>query len=151
MNRGIVLRAAREAAVLALSLIPFAITYGLLVRQAGIHPLLGLLFAMLLFAGSAQLVVVSLMMAGAGFVELALATLFVNLRFVLMAGYLAPYVNKARRRLLPLYALAVSTWTPPLLSAYVVEGRPAPHIYLLAIAIATWLGWIAVSAVGLAA
>jgi predicted branched-subunit amino acid permease len=149
MERGIVLRAAREAAILSLSLIPFAITYGLLVRQAGIHPLLGLLFSMLLFTGSAQLVVVSLMMAGAGFVEMALATIFINLRYVLMAGYLSTYVKMARRRLLPLYALSVSTWTPPLLSAYVAEGRPAPHAYLLAIAIATWLGWTVVSAVGL--
>lgn len=151
MERGIVLRAARDAAVLALSLIPVGITYGLLVRQAGIHPLLGLFFSMLLFAGSAQLVVVSLMMAGAGFVEMALATLFINLRYILMAGYLSPYVRMARRRLLPVYALSVSTWTPPLLAAYMTRGGPVPHLYLLAAGVTTWLGWTAVSAVGLAA
>ena len=149
MERGILIRAVRGAAILSLSLIPFGITYGLLVREAGIHPLVGLLFSILLFTGSAQLVVISLITAGAGFLEMALATLFINLRYILMAGYLSPYVRMARRRLLPLYALAVSTWTPPLLSSYVTQDRPRPHVYLLAIAITIWLGWIVVSAVGL--
>lgn len=151
MERGIVLRAAKDATILSLSLIPIATTYGLLVREAGIHPLLGVLFSLLLFAGSAQLVAVSLMMSGAGFVELALATIMIDMRFVLMAGYVAPYVNMARRRLLPFYAYSVSTFTPPLLSKYMVEGKPAPHRYLLALGIAILLGWTAVSAVGVAA
>lgn len=150
MERGIVLRAAKDATVLSLSLLPIATTYGLLVREAGIHPLLGVLFSLLLFAGSAQLVAVSLMAAGAGFVELALATVLIDMRFVLMAGYVAPYVNMARRRLLPLYAYSVSTFTPPLLSAYIMEGKPTPDRYLLALGLAIVLGWTAVSAVGVA-
>jgi 4-azaleucine resistance transporter AzlC len=64
-------------------LVPFALAFAVLARQAGVAPLEVQLMSLVVFAGGAQLTAVGLFAHGAGGVEIVLTTLLLNLRHVL--------------------------------------------------------------------
>ncbi len=66
-----------------LGAIPFGLTYGVLAQQAGFGAIETQLSSMLIYAGAAQMAMISLFDAGAAFVAIALTTLVLNLRHVL--------------------------------------------------------------------
>lgn len=63
--------------------VPFAIAYATLARAAGFSLAETFAFSVFVYAGSAQLAVVNLLDAGAGFVSMVLTALVLNLRHVL--------------------------------------------------------------------
>ena len=63
--------------------VPFGLTYGVLGQQAGFGAIETQLSSMLIYAGAAQIAMISLFDDGAGFVAVALTTLALNLRHVL--------------------------------------------------------------------
>ncbi|MFC0523448.1 AzlC family ABC transporter permease [Pontibacillus salicampi] len=65
--------------------VPIAITYGVLAKQAGLSLLEITSMSVLVFAGAAQFVAVSMMNAGALFAEIVLATFILNLRHFVMS------------------------------------------------------------------
>lgn len=66
-----------------LGVVPFGLTYGVLGRQAGFGALETQLSSMLIYAGAAQIAMISLFDDGAAFVAIALTTFVLNLRHVL--------------------------------------------------------------------
>ena len=66
-----------------LGAIPFGLTYGVLAQQAGFGAIETQLSSMLIYAGAAQMAMISLFDDGAAFVTIALTTLVLNLRHVL--------------------------------------------------------------------
>ena len=63
--------------------VPFGLTFGVIARQVGFGPLEAQLSSVLVFAGSAQMAMVSLYEDGAGFVPIVLTALVLNLRHLL--------------------------------------------------------------------
>ncbi len=66
-----------------LGVVPFAVTYGVLAQQAGFGAIETQLSSMLIFAGAAQMAMVSLFDDGAALFAIILTTFVLNLRHVL--------------------------------------------------------------------
>lgn len=72
---------------------PFGVIFGALATAQGLHPFETLSLSLFVFSGSAQFVAISLLALGAGAWTIWLATLILNLRHVLYAATLVPYVR----------------------------------------------------------
>lgn len=87
---------------------PIGLAFGVLAQKAGLGVLEIGLMSLLVFAGSAQFIAVSMMVSGASPVSIILTTLIVNLRHVLMSSSLAVFLRGVDRRLLSLFAYGVT-------------------------------------------
>lgn len=86
-------QALRQVAPIVLGYVPVGFAYGVLARQAGLDPAAAILMSVLVFAGSAQFIAISLISTGASLATIAATTFVVNLRHALMAAALAPYLR----------------------------------------------------------
>jgi 4-azaleucine resistance transporter AzlC len=82
--------------------------FGVLAQKAGLTPLQIGLMSIMVFAGSAQFIAVSMLASGASAPAIIITTFVVNLRHVLMSSALALYLRAAHRGLLALYAYGVT-------------------------------------------
>ncbi|MCC8194146.1 MAG: AzlC family ABC transporter permease [Deltaproteobacteria bacterium] len=87
------LRGARLAIPIVLGYLPVGFAFGVLAVQAGMTPLIAALMSLLVYAGSGQLIAAGLFGAGVGPASIVLTTFIVNLRHMLMAAALAPYLK----------------------------------------------------------
>lgn len=84
------------------------IPFGVLARQAGLDPFQIALMSVIVFAGSAQFIAVSMIASGASVVPIIITTFFVNLRHLLMSSSLALHLKGASRGILSLFAYGVT-------------------------------------------
>ena len=76
-----------------LGMMPIGATYGLLARQVGLGLLPTLGLSLFVFAGSAQLIAVSMLSKGIAPLVIVGTTFVVNFRHVLMSASVAPYLT----------------------------------------------------------
>jgi 4-azaleucine resistance transporter AzlC len=88
---------ARAAIPIVLGYLSIGLAYGVLGVAAGVPGWAVVSMSVLVFAGSAQLVAVSLLGQGAGAGELVAAALLLNLRHILYASALAPLLEPMTR------------------------------------------------------
>ena len=93
---------------ICLGYIPVGLALGVIAQKAGLHPLEIGFMSLLVFAGSAQFIAVSMLSNGAGAVSIIFATLAVNLRHLLMSSSLALHLGNASKRILSLFAYGVT-------------------------------------------
>lgn len=74
--------------------IGIGIAFGIIGHAAGISTLLVGLISIIIYAGSAQFITVSMLTAGAPVLSIIIATFLVNSRMILMSASLAPYFKK---------------------------------------------------------
>lgn len=86
-------RAARIAFPMVFAYIPVGIAYGVLAKAAGISLFASTAMSALVYAGSSQLIAVSMLAIGASPVAIVLTTLLVNLRHMLFSAALAPHLR----------------------------------------------------------
>jgi len=99
---------ARAAWPICLGYFPVGLACGALAQQAGLSFWAVGLMSLLVFAGSAQFIAISMLTAGASPVSIILATLIVNLRHTLMSSALAVYLQGVNRWLLTLFAYGIT-------------------------------------------
>jgi len=87
---------------------PVGLAFGALAHQAGLHVWAVGLMSLLVFAGSAQFIAISMLTAGASPVAILLTTLMVNLRHTLMSSALAVYLQGVNRWFLALFAYGIT-------------------------------------------
>lgn len=87
---------------------PIGVAFGVLAEKAGLEPLEIGLMSLLVFAGSAQFIAVSMLGSGASLLPIVLTTFIVNLRHLLMSSSLAVYLRGSSRKFLSLYAYGVT-------------------------------------------
>ncbi|HMM20734.1 MAG TPA: AzlC family ABC transporter permease [Selenomonadales bacterium] len=88
-------RAVGDSAPVMLGVLPFGITYGVVGVSLGLTPAEAILMSLVVCAGAAQFI--SVTMIGMGVVDFSLivfTTLLINLRHLLMGASLAPYLTK---------------------------------------------------------
>jgi predicted branched-subunit amino acid permease len=130
---------------------PFGFAIGVTAAQTGVDPLSSWLTAPLIYAGSAQLVTINLLDAGAGVAVVLATVLAVNLRMVVYSATMAPYWQG---KPLGWRALAAYLLVDPSL-AVGVDGYLATsdcrrgHARYFAAAVTLWVAWIAVITTGL--
>ena len=88
----------RDEAPLLLGVAPFGMIYGIAALAAGVPAWVAQLASAIVFAGAAQLVIVQMLAAGAGFIPIALTSGLLNLRHVLYSASMAEYVRHLPRR-----------------------------------------------------
>jgi 4-azaleucine resistance transporter AzlC len=103
LNRGMV-----AAWPICLGYIPIGLAFGVLAQKAGLSPLEIGLMSVLVFAGSAQFIAVSMLAAGASIFSIVATTFMVNLRHFLMSSALAVFLKNADRKKLSLFAYGVT-------------------------------------------
>ena len=145
---------ARDMLPMLLGAIPFGIIFGSLAGSAGLSTWQALGMSLLVFAGSAQFIAISLLGAGAGLTVLLLTTLVVNLRHALYSASLQPFVRHLPKRWrVPLafwltdeaYAVVVHRYAD---SDPLADASPNKHWYFLGAALAMYLNWQLCTLVG---
>ncbi|MEX6502066.1 AzlC family ABC transporter permease [Pseudomonas zhanjiangensis] len=141
---------ARDMLPMLLGAIPFGIIFGSLAGAAGLSTWQTLGMSLLVFAGSAQFIAISLLGIGTGLTVLLLTTFVVNLRHALYSASLQPHVRHLPKR----WRLPLAFWLTD--EAYaVVQHRyldtdisSNKHWYYLGAALAMYLNWQLCTLVG---
>ena len=144
-------RGVRAALPLWLGITPYGLAFGLLGPAAGLSGQATLATSLLVFAGSAQLIALGLVGAGASPLLVVLTVLVVNLRHLLYAASLAPRLGKLPQR----WKLAISFLLTDETYAVVIDrleraGNGALRYFYLGAGLAIYVDWAASTAVGLA-
>jgi 4-azaleucine resistance transporter AzlC len=140
----------RDSIPMIVGILPFGLIYGALASLAGLSLGQALGMSLLVYAGSAQFIAISLLTLGSGAVVILLTTLVVNLRHVLYSAALQPYVGPlAQRWRIPLaFGLTDETFAV-VQRRYLVRGM-AEHgqWYHAGVALALYVAWVGSSLVG---
>jgi 4-azaleucine resistance transporter AzlC len=87
---------------------PIGLAFGVLAQKAGLHPVEIGLMSLLVFAGSAQFIAVSMLSSGTTLLSIAATTFVVNFRHFLMSSSLAIYLGRCDWKFLSLFAYGVT-------------------------------------------
>ena len=101
-------KGAAAAWPICLGYIPIGLAFGVLAQKIGLSPVQIGLMSLLVFAGSAQFIAVSMIASGASAASIIATTFMVNLRHLLMSSSLAVYLVGRRRALLSLFAYGIT-------------------------------------------
>jgi len=134
---------ARDMIPLIVGAIPFGIIFGTLAQESGLSFGGAMAMSAFVFAGSAQFIALGLLASGSSVMLVVLTTLVVNLRHLLYAASLVPYLQGISQRwkvvmgfLLTDEAFAVA------IRRYAHPGyRATDHGYYLGAALAMYLNW----------
>lgn len=152
-TRAAVIAGARDALLIVIGYIPFALAAGAAMAKTDVDPALSILSSPIIFAGASQLVAIQLLGSGAGIALVVFSVLVVNARHLLYSASLEPHLadwSRGQRMgaafLLadPVYALAISRFER--------EGGPGPKSaqlgYYFAAGVVCFIGWASLVAVG---
>lgn len=111
------LTGARDIFPLIVGAIPFGIIFGTLAITSGLSPLATLAMSAIVFAGSSQFIAAGMIAAGSGWLLIVLTAFVVNLRHLLYAVSLVPYVKALPQK----WKIPLAFWLTD--EAYVVAIR----------------------------
>lgn len=138
----------RESLPVLLGIIPFGLTCGVMGITVGLTPLETILMSMLVFAGAAQFVSMTMLGAGVtGWGILVLTTLLINLRHLLMGASLAPYMSRLPGPLQALLAFGIVDETYALTISRISRCGYSHHYQLTANG-AFYTTWVISTAAG---
>lgn len=141
----------RDMLPMLLGAMPFGIIYGSLAGAAGLDAWQTVGMSVLVFAGSAQFIAISLLGGGATLAVLWLTTLVVNLRHALYSATLQPFVRHLPKR----WRVPLAFWLTDEAFAVVqqryaeTDASPYKHWYFLGAGLAMYVNWISCTLIGL--
>jgi 4-azaleucine resistance transporter AzlC len=138
---------ARSALPIVFGYIPIGFAFGVLAVKAGIGLLPTLMMSVFVFAGSAQLIAVGLIGAGADLASIAVTTLVVNLRHLLMSAALAPHLRHLSRGEAAWFGFELTDETFAVHSSELAKGGSS-RSHLFALNGTAHLGWLAGTVLG---
>ena len=147
------LAGARDTFPLIVGAIPFGIIFGTLAEQNGLSFTAALAMSLFVFAGSAQFIALGLVAAQTALPMVIVTTFVVNLRHLLYAATLLPYL----RRLSGLWKALLSFWLTDETFAVAVkhyhqaDSSTHKHWYQLGSSVAMYLNWNICTLIGLTA
>jgi 4-azaleucine resistance transporter AzlC len=148
------LNGVNRALPITLGYVPIGFAYGVLASKAGLSTFNALAMSIFVYAGSSQLIAVGLFAAGAAPVSIILTTFIVNLRHMLMASALAPYLSRWNKIELSAFAYELTDETFALhsveFSRLAKTGGPGAT-ESLALNMAAQASWVTGSWLGLVA
>ncbi len=101
----------KRATPIVLGYIPIGFAYGVLAGKSGLSGANTIIMSLIVFAGSAQFIAVGLFASGTGPAAVILTTFIVNLRHLLMAASLAPYLKGWKKRHLAFFSYELTDET----------------------------------------
>jgi 4-azaleucine resistance transporter AzlC len=149
------LRGVSRAVPITLGYIPIGFAFGVLAQKAGLSAFNTLAMSIFVYAGSSQLIAVGLFAVGVAPLSIILTTFVVNLRHMLMASALAPYLSHWSKLELTVFSYEITDESFALHSVEFPKGVPDPaeSIALNLTAQISWVlgSWLGVVAGGLIA
>lgn len=149
---GLLSRGARDTLPLLPGTVPFSLVYGITARAAHIPASLTQAMSVIIFAGSAQFAVVTLVAAGTPALIVVLTAVVLNLRHLLYSASLAPTLRATPRRwrLLVAYLLTDETYGTVIgrAGALLPADRAA---YIIGSGLCLWTAWQSSTLVGVLA
>jgi predicted branched-subunit amino acid permease len=139
---------ARQGVIDALPLFVPAVPFGLVIADSGMNPLVGWSSSWVVFAGAAQLTLITLLGSGAALVAAVGTALVVNARHLMYSAALAPTFQRQPRwfRRLGPYLLIDQVFA--LMAVRPDEEPDRFRTYYLAVGITFWTLWLGVTALG---
>ncbi|MDZ4332201.1 MAG: AzlC family ABC transporter permease [Pseudomonas sp.] len=140
----------RDSIPMIVGILPFGLIHGALASLAGLSLGQALGMSLLVYAGSAQFIAISLLTLGSGAVVILLTTLVVNLRHVLYSAALQPYVGKLSQRWRVPLAFGLTDETFAVVQRRYLARGMTEHgqWYHAGVALALYLSWVSSSLVG---
>ena len=111
-----------QASPIVMGYIPVGFAFGVLAQKSGISLLNTLLMSLLVYAGSSQFIAVGLIATGVPAISVIMTTFIVNLRHLIMASALAPYLQYWRKPELAVFAYQLTDETFAIHSTYFSAG-----------------------------
>jgi len=146
-----VLREGAAASVpLLVGMVPWGIVAGVAMVAAGLTQAQAVAMSVLVFAGSAQIAVLPLLLVKAPLWVMIATTLVVNLRYVIYSAVLAPHFQHLSRPWRALLSYITVDGVFALFAGRFPPGDPNPHKhwYFLGGSLLMWSGWQASTCVG---
>ena len=140
----------RDSIPMIVGILPFGLIYGALASLAGLSLAQALGMSLLVYAGSAQFIAISLLTLGSGTLVILLTTLVVNLRHVLYSAALQPYVGGLSQRWRVPLAFGLTDETFAVVQRRYLARGMSEHgqWYHAGVALALYLSWVGSSLVG---
>lgn len=138
---------------LVLAAVPFAIVFGALGQAQGLPDWVVLAISVVVFAGASQFIAITMLATGAAFPIIIMTVFIVNLRHLLYAVSLIPYVKNISqpKRLLMGFLLTDETFAVAFNRVIKFPGKPFFGVYYLASAVFMYSSWVLFSWVGIVA
>jgi predicted branched-subunit amino acid permease len=148
-TRAGMLRGMHGSNTIMLAFAPFGVVAGIAAQEHGLSLLEAALMSAFVFAGSAQLLVLSTWTVPASVIAATFAALVINLRFALMGPVLAPWLDRVRgwRLWLSLFLMADQNWA---LSVNDLRNGGCDAGYLFGSGVTLWFAWLISSIAGYA-
>lgn len=133
----------RDIIPLVIGAIPFGIIFGTLATNNGLSPAATLAMSAFVFAGSSQFIAAGMIAVNTGWLLIVLTTVVVNLRHLLYAVSLVPYVQGLSQKWkIPLSFLLTDEAFAIVIRRYEAKAAmPFKHWYYLGAALAMYLNW----------
>lgn len=121
---------------------PIAVAFGALAMEAGLTIRDASLMSLLVFAGASQFMAAGMMIAGAGGLQIILATFFVNLRHLMMSLVVHHRLEKSGIGLRALVSFGITDETFAYLTLQEAnDGRGINPWFTAGLNLAAYLGW----------
>jgi len=149
VDRSVARQGVIDALPLFVPAIPFGLVIGLAIADSGMNPFVGWSSSWIVFAGAAQLTLITLLGSGAALVAAVGTALVVNARHLMYSAALAPTFQRQPlwfRRLGP-YLLIDQVFA--LVAVRPEEEPDRFRTYYLAVAFTFWSLWLVVTALGI--
>lgn len=140
-RRGGVLQGMLNALPIVFGYIPIGLAFGVLAKKSGLSDTNTMLLSIMVYAGSAQLIAVSLFESNAPGFYIIITTLIVNLRHLFMSAAIAPYLKRWRRRELAAFAFHLTDETFALYSLSFPTGVP-PKATVFGTNVTAQVSWV---------
>jgi len=141
----------RAEVPLLVGVFPFGMIYGALALDAGLSPAAAQMRALMVFAGSAQVITAQLVRESTQGLVVVLTIAVVNLRHMLYSASLAPYIAalSLRWKVLLSYLLTDEAYAPTIIR-YEKDGiTPSAHWFWLGAGFSLWFTWQISTALGI--
>ncbi|BCV21372.1 AzlC family ABC transporter permease [Moorella sp. Hama-1] len=134
-------RGIRAALPIVLGYLPLGFAYGVLAREAGLNLWETVLMSVLLYAGSGQFIVVSLLSSGVALAAIIFTVFLVNLRHLLFSASFVPHLRRFKPGLLALLAAEITDETFAVAISHYAEheARLPYHFGLHLTAHSSWI------------
>ncbi|OCA84331.1 branched-chain amino acid ABC transporter permease [Bacillus sp. FJAT-27225] len=130
---------------IAIGYFPIALTFGLLAKSAGLSASETLLMSLIVFAGAAQYISLSLLSLGTGIFEIVLTTFIVNIRHFLMATSLNEKAPEGDVAAKAIYSFGLTDETFSVAATKEGEVRKG---YMFGLILISYSSWVVFSGIG---
>jgi len=149
-NLGLFGSGARQALPIVFGYLPVGFAYGVLANKMGVSDFNAVFMSLVVFAGSSQLIAVSLIGSGAGVLSIILTTFVVNLRHMLMSAALSPHLRGWPKWQVAAFSFEITDETFALHSTR-MPGAKADKTETFGVNLTAQASWVAGTILGVAA